>query len=270
MIVGVIPGNSNPVPEGGNSPSVGGVGWMQDVTEQGVKDRAYNQVFPSMQGAKNSLFGNFIGGIFSGFLSIFRGGSGPSWLPSGVREVAEEIRDGQLDLNERQDTLDMLMNRASAYPSYSHAVGAGTWYRVPFDKQIGPARGAEIYPGGIRLQRGGHWDVYAQLYTASTAGLLTRSIDWEVRVYTGAGSARKIYAKQVGRMNGNPSQQATIVTDFGFDAPGAEIEVWVNVRNWNGPNIAWGPAYCRLTTKQVSSERIGADGSEDSGIPTVE
>ena len=53
----VLPGSSGEVPESGNDPSLGGIKWMEDVTEQGVKDRAYSQVFPSMQGAKNSQIG---------------------------------------------------------------------------------------------------------------------------------------------------------------------------------------------------------------------
>lgn len=171
----VLPGSSGQVPESGNDPSLGGVKWMQDVTEQGVKDRAYNQVFPSMQGAKNSLFGSFIGGIFGGFLNIFRGGSGASWLPSSVSETAIEIRDGQIDLKDRADLLEGVRGYAAAYQTknvytgYTQEVIPGfPWWTsnrvaqrmLPFGGQVGPSKGATVDTNGIRFDEPGLWLVF--------------------------------------------------------------------------------------------------------------
>lgn len=243
---------------------------LQLVTEDTPKNAARGSLAPWQEGRDNFLT-NIIGGIGSAIIGGITGiVDGISSIFQPVTRAGEEIRDGQLDLINRQDTLDKLMNRGGAYPSYSEWADARTWYRVPFDSQIGPARQTVVGGGRVKLLEAGHWDVYAQIITANAAGLLVRSIDWEVRAYVPTSSGgRRLHAKQNGRLNGNPSQQGTIVTDFGFDVAGAEIEVWVYVHNYYGRNIAWGPANCRLTCKQVSSDRIGGDGSEDSGIPEV-
>lgn len=171
----VLPGSSGDVPESGNDPSLGGVKWMEDVTEQGVRNRTYNQVFPSMQGAKNSLLGNFIGGIFGAFLSIFRGGSGASWLPSSVSETAIEIRDGQIDLKDRADLLEGVRGYAAAYQTknvytgYTQEVIPGfPWWTsnrvaqrmLPFGGQVGPSKGATVETNGIRFDEPGLWLVF--------------------------------------------------------------------------------------------------------------
>lgn len=268
--MGVIPGSSNPVPEGGNSPSVGGIGWMQNVTEQGVKDRAYNQVFPSMQGAKNSLFGNFIGGIFGGFLSIFQGGSGPSWLPSGVRDAAVQIRDGQLDLNDRQDLLDNLLNMGRTYCSATRQYSANTWTKMPFDSQLGVLRECEIIPGGIRLLKKGQWNIWAQVYMGNmTAPFATRDIEWEVRVYVpGASSSDpwKLYSMTAGRYKSNNPGHDVIITSVVTDSDISHVEVWAKT-NLAGRTFGYGPSYNQLTVQQITSERFGGDGSENSGLP---
>lgn len=168
----VLPGSSGQVPESGNDPSLGGVKWMENVTEQGVKNRAYDQVFPSMQGAKNSLFGNFIGGIFSGFLSIFQGGSGPSWLPSTVSTAAEHIRDGMTDLAGRTDLLEGVRGFCMAYQSLNVNAqwNLGTNTReMPFNAQYGPSKGAEISGNGIRLNEAGAWRIDAMVRAQGTS-----------------------------------------------------------------------------------------------------
>lgn len=291
--MGVIPGSSNPVPEGGNSPSVGGVGWMQDVTEQGVKDRAYNQVFPSMQGAKNSLFGNFIGGIFSGFLSIFRGGSGASWLPSGVREVAEEIRDGQLDLSDRADLLAPLLNYGSAFcdtPNTANPIFRGTGV-VPFNKMIGYSRKVELTnDGGLMLGEKGTWNIEGRIavgqYSWDTAaGVVPSSFARvNINVHDPAGG---VHSRQSVYMPFASSRSTYVVgatmyiqpSSFNFkisvQVPDSRYVVKVHVESVPNQGIPWagGSRWTGLTAQNISSSYFedAADGGElgQGDVPNV-
>ena len=109
----VLPGSSGDVPESGNDPSLGGVKWMEDVTEQGVKDRTYSNVMGPFGSAKSSLFGNLLGGFFQGLLDVFNGLNPANWLPRPAIDFAEYVRDGQEDLNNRTDLLSPLLDYGS-------------------------------------------------------------------------------------------------------------------------------------------------------------
>ena len=256
----VLPGSSGEVPESGNDPSLGGIKWMEGVTEQGVKDRAYSQVFPSMQGAKNSLFGNFIGGIFGGFLSIFQGGSGPSWLPGGVREAAETIRDGQKDLEDRTDLLDKILDHGACYmPTGQGFSGTG---RLPFRDQRGPSRGVEFTNNGIKLLGEGAWQIMVETkpdYVSITSSRIT----YRINCYRPDGS---LYTYQEYTTTLAGAHTCSFGADFVVPDPGYFIAVHVHSigSSWRGHLGGW--AVTRFIAKRWSSEfeNPAAGGAADS------
>ncbi|WP_139311845.1 hypothetical protein [Corynebacterium sp. CNJ-954] len=260
--MGVIPGNSNPVPEGGNSPSVGGVGWMQNVTEQGVKDRAYNQVFPSMQGAKNSLFGNFIGGIFSGFLSIFQGGSGPSWLPSSVRDTAITIHDGQIALSDRIDLIPLGFCSAYMDRNINLAWGLNNLRKAPFRALNGPHQGAHVDQtnGHIVFDLPGTWTVHALMNCDGTSFTGDNNVTMYVSVRRPNGTIHQ--EKQVASSPNTNPDSLTLSNAFVIPEAGYYVAIWV----WSGRWRWWrgGTDKSGLT---VVRSMLGTDNQGDRTVP---
>lgn len=228
--MGVIPGQSGSIPEGGQDPSLGGIGWMQNVTEQGVKDRAYNQVFPSMQGAKNSLFGNFIGGIFGGFLSIFQGGSGPSWLPSSVRDAAITIHDGQIALADRIDLIPLGFCSSYMDRNINLAWGFNNLRKAPFRAPYGPSQGAHVdtSSGHIVFDKTGTWTVHALMNCDGTNFLGGNNITMYVSVRRPNGSIH--YEKQVSSSPNTNPDSLTLSDSVVIPEPGYYVGIWV----WSG------------------------------------
>lgn len=283
----VIPGASNPVPDGGNTSDLGGVSWMQDVTEGSVRQNAYNQVFPSMKGAKDSLLGNLLGGFFGVLTGIFTGALSviPSWFPKSAVEYTESIRDGQLDLSDRADLLAPLLNYGSCFcsvPSGTDRVlnGTGT---MPFDTMLGYSKNVTLKSGGgLTLHEKGTWNIETHVTVSSynfsgAAGSLNQiPHEIEVQVLKPDGS---IHSRQISRLADNAVVYSAVVggtvqyipasndLKMTVQVPDAEYSVQVVVtRALNGRGWAGGPAWTRLTVQNISSEYFEdrADGSESS------
>jgi hypothetical protein len=231
----VIPGSSSPVPDGGNTSDLGGVSWMQDVTEGSVRQNAYNQVFPSMQGAKESLLGNLLGGFFGVLTGIFTGALSiiPSWFPSTASEFAQGVRDGQEDLANRADLLEGVRGYCAAYQSLNinsewNVLSSNDRY-LPYDAPLGPSKGAHVEKNkNIVMDEEGLWLVFVQAHARSTS-------------FTG-GNLSAIYVTVM-----SPSGAA--IRDVVFDVPGGsdwtslggsfpvvvpEPGCWIRVRAWSG------------------------------------
>ena len=265
----VLPGSSGDVPESGNDPSLGGVKWMEDVTEQGVKDRAYDQVFPSMRGAKESLLGNLLGGFFGVMTGIFTGALSviPSWFPAGAHQFAQQIRDGQRDLNDRTDLLSPLLD----YCSVSSNPGSGEHRvsnnRFPFTYQIGPTRGVtNMGDGRLRLDDKGLWDLRAMV-TASWMSLIGDSqMQVFLRVIKPDGGLHSVYSEQGYYMKTTNNVTMTVVSSVVIPEPGYFVDVYII---GPGDRGYWaGPKWNRLTVQHISREVENGTGAEGSADPT--
>lgn len=261
----VIPGTSNPVPDSGNTSDLGGVSWMQDVTEGSVRQNAYNQVFPSMRGAKESLLGNLLGGFFGVMTGIFTGAVSiiPSWFPQSAADYANAIRDGQIDLNDRTDLLSPLLDyrSVSTPPSGSDAMhGSG---RIPFDFQIGPFQGVSKEPSMLILDDKGLWDLRAQVTASYMNNPLAQQVKVWLRVLRPDGSVFSQQAHYAETMN---SVTIPIVSSVCVPEAGYKVDVWVWAQS--GSRGWWsGPEWTRLTVQHISREVENGTGGESSTIP---
>ena len=258
----VLPGG-NGVPDGGQSPDLGGLDWMQDVTEQGVKDRAMGQVFPSMQNAKNSLIGNFLGGIFTGMNQILQGLNPASWFPQPAFDFAAQIRDGQVDLKDRTDLLSPLLDYGSwcCPPGSGHArFGTG---RMPFTYRLGPMRGmTDMGDGRIRLDEPGLWDIRATVTISWTGPVNNTASQWYIRVLEPSGGLHDVFSEQGYYMDTIKSTTMSMTSTVVVDNPGYMVDVYTigpGDRGW------WtGPKWTRLSIQHISNKVEGGTGSESS------
>lgn len=95
-----------------------------------------------------------VGGALGGF-----GHAQESWwgLESDVSDLADEITDGQLDLEERIDLLEGVHGYCNLFMSKNWNVASQTKVQLPFDVQLGPNIGAEPFSNGIKLATKGLW-----------------------------------------------------------------------------------------------------------------
>lgn len=273
---GVIPGGSNPVPDGASTAS--GMAELQKLTtEVAVKDQLKMKALTPLGFFRTSWINDILGGIGQALHDGIRGvaNSLGNWFGSifTAGEVVKDVKDGQEALAGRQDLLDDLLNMGRSYCSRAEVYPANTWNRVNFDRDFGISRGCEIYAGGIQLLRRGQWDIWAQVYTTNVIVPIggPRVVEWQVRVYVPTGSGEgswELYSTTNGRLNGNSPSHDTIITSVVVDVDQAHVEVWMktNISGISTKTFGYGPSYNQLTVKQVTSERVGGTGAEESGL----
>lgn len=244
---------------------------LQALDEAKIRQRMQKPAIDALAEIRESLADNLLAGIGQ---ALEQGISGAvntigSWFQP-VHDAASQVHDGQIELNDRQDLLDNLLNMGRTYCSAVQTYSANVWTKMPFDTQFGTLREAEIIPGGIKLKKKGQWNIWAQIYTVNmTAPFATRDVAWQVRVYLPAESGTggwTLHSVTDGRYVGNSPGHDTIMTSVQFEQDEANVEVWVKT-NLSGKTFGYGPSYNQLTVQQITSERQGADGSEDSGLP---
>ncbi|MGN0123762.1 MAG: hypothetical protein ACI38R_11045 [Rhodococcus sp. (in: high G+C Gram-positive bacteria)] len=76
---------------------------------------------------------------------------------SDVAGIAEQLRDEQLDLNDRVDLLEGVNGYCNTFMSANWLVAQNQLLALPFDTQLGPNIGAIPFDGGIRLLTKGLW-----------------------------------------------------------------------------------------------------------------
>ena len=258
----VIPGSSDPKPDGSNSPTLAGLGWLQDVTEQTVKDHAKSRVMPSFGRAKSTLINDLIGGAFGGFLDILNGLAPPAWLPDKAVRAAQHVKDGQESLNSRADLLSPLLDYCSAYAppnDRDHArFGAG---RMPFTQQIGPSRNVQVTSDGrLKLLDRGLWDIRAQVVVSWVGVFSNADIRVGVRVLRPDGS---VFSQQAMIEKTTNITSFTVVSSVVVDAPGYFVEVYVEQLD-GGRGVFGGPKWSRLTVQHISRDMKNNTGAESS------
>lgn len=228
----------------------------QDLTESSIRSLLSVRTVSPFERFAN----NFVKGIADAIRGIASLGS----LFAPIKDAAQEFRDGQESLKNRQDLIDQLLNYGSCYVPEPMNNESGVWFKMPFTRQIGAMRGVQIMPGGgLKFLSRGLWDIRSQIVSSQARGLLERFIDWEVRVYAPNGS---LFSKQIGKFWGRSPGHSTIISSVMVPEAGYYVEVWAMVTNFFGTNLSYGPAYTRLTAQQINSDTlIGDTGSEASG-----
>lgn len=95
-----------------------------------------------------------------------------SWkhLESDVADLSDQIRDEQLDLNDRMDLLEGVTGYCNTFMSKSWSIASQTRLVLPFDTQLGPNIGAEPFDNGIKLDTRGLWRADSLVTFPQTSG----------------------------------------------------------------------------------------------------
>lgn len=257
------------------SPNVGGpsrpVSGYEQVHTAGSRfgqDLSEEKIRSLLGGRAINPFDKFLKGLTDGIANALRGVFTPGSLFANVGQAALEIKDGQLELNNRQDLIDNLLNYGSCFNPTSPVRNPDEWFKVNFTAPIGAMRNVEILPeGGLRLKKAGLWDIRSQIVSGSVTGLAERYIIWNVEVKKPNGERHSV---QVGRITGRSPGHSTIVSSVMVPGPNYTVEVYVKSQNFGGQVIGYGPAHCRLTAQQINSNTVeGNTGAESSGIEGV-
>lgn len=210
-------------------------------------------------GGLGDALGKGFTGLIQGIGDALRGIFEPGGIFSPVGEAAQQIRDGQLDLNGRVDLLSPIQDYGSVFmPAGREIKGPRT---LPFTEQLGPMRGCSKSSMGIRLDDIGLWDIRAQI-TVSWVRIVTSDVNWRVIVYRPNGT---IYSQQLSSLSGNGNMTGTIVSSVVIDTPGCYVEVKMDYIG-TGRGILGGPGWTRLVAQHISRKVDGewARGTEKS------
>lgn len=259
ILMAVIPGSSD-IPAGAFSAT--GLQPLQDVTEQTVKDAVKSKMMPSINSARESLFGSLLSGLFGGFLDVLNGLAPPAWLPDTAVRAAQHVKDGQESLNSRADLLSPLLDYCSAYAppnDRDHArFGAG---RMPFTQQIGPSRNVQVTSDGrLKLLDRGLWDIRAQVVVSWISVFGNADIRVGVRVLRPDGS---VFSQQTMIEKTTNITSFTVVSSVVVDEPGYFVEVYVEQLD-SGRGVFGGPKWSRLTVQHISRDLKNNTGAESS------
>ena len=94
-------------------------------------------------------------------------------MTADVDDLAEQVHDVQLELGERVDLLDGVRGYCSTYLGSNWLVPGNQGKQLPFDAQLGPAKGAAPQSGGIRLLEKGLWRADAHVGFQVQSGWFT-------------------------------------------------------------------------------------------------
>lgn len=150
------------VPEGAGT--VSDVQDLQNLNEAAIKKQ--------LQQPAVDLFGKFKNhqlNLLAGVVNFFGASMVSNWTPVSSSNVS--LVGGQILLNDRVQLLDGVRGFCMAYQSLNinAAWGNGGTRRLPFNRQYGPAKGAEIHGDGIRLNEAGAWRLDAMVRARGTA-----------------------------------------------------------------------------------------------------
>lgn len=268
--MGVIPGGSNPKPEGSLAPAE--LQQLSTFDENYVRHRALAGLQKSAEEAQKGFKSGISQAIIKPLKDIFSGKR-----PTGWEETSEAFHDGQLQINNRIDLLDGLRGYCSAYQSLNISSAGSTGdarvRRLPFDKQIGPNKGAHIdrIKQGIVLDDPGAWLVITQAKCDRTGWLPgtgeTDGSSITMRVYTPDGQEYSKYT--MASVSGKYEDSLVIPRVIVVPEPG----YWIDVKSWSSRWRWWlgGTEFTTLTVVKLDS-RIDNSGettvpNEDATIP---
>lgn len=265
--MGVIPGGSDPVPEGGQSAA--DMAALQLVTEQSVRAQVSGVALSPWNSAHGSFFSNIIGGIgtalqqgISGLVNTIGSWAG-SFFDAG-REVAD-VKNGQDDIRDRVDLLTGLYGYIFAYMSnnVNGEWGSDNTRTLPFDKQLGPAKNAHIDTAGrVVLDGAGAWLILVKAHARGTQYTGNASVKMVVTIRRPDGSQyhqtidHNTTLIDAGLAGSITKGAATITSIFPvvIDTPGSTVSVQV----WAGSWMWWdgGTRYSMLSAIRQSTDVV--------------
>lgn len=152
-------------PEGAQT--VSGIKELQNLNEAAIKKQLQQPAVDLFGKFKNNQL-NLLASVVNFFGSAMLG----SW--NRVNPEAISIEDGQLKINERTDLLSGVNGYCCAYQSLNITTGkvqaSGPWgffkswsadeRMLPYDRPVGPSKGAHVDDAGIVFDQEGLWTVY--------------------------------------------------------------------------------------------------------------
>lgn len=293
--MGVIPGGSDPTPEGGQS--AGDMAALQLVTEDSVRSQMMGSALLPWRSAHNTFFADIIGGIGQALLQGITGvantigGWVSDFFTAGRKAMygTTEITDGQLNLADRADLVDTLLNYGSAFcpaPQDGAAIGTGTM-RLPFTEMIGYSRNVSIAEGGgLVLGKKGTWDLSLSVNTGFVRfnsgvfdTIYRNGLRIELSVYRPDGalysreskwvpSEEGVSALAVATIREMRPTNVTIVSSVQVPGEGYIVRAEVADSEPLRP-ILGGPRWSRMRAQNISSEWLpdrGTGGESSSGV----
>lgn len=199
--------------------------------------------------------GSLLGGLLSGFLNLgqFLNDLATALSGGGIFGPGpmRDIRDGQLDLNNRQDLLSPLLDYGSAY--MNTASGFQNVGQASFTNKIGPMQGCHITSGRIVLEEAGLWDIRASLWFGATS--LGGGVGWNVRVLKPDGS---VYSEKMEYFEDKSEISALSISSVVVPESGYQVQVYVTVIAATR-GIIGGAARNRLTVQHISRNTTTGD-----------
>lgn len=209
-------------------------------------------------------FERFTTGLLGGIADALRGVFNPRGAFADVGRAAKEIRDGQLDLNERTDLLSPLLDYGSCFAPDDNTRLHGSGY-INFSRQIGPTRGCRVEGDRLVLEDKGLWDIRAHVTLDAVISIAKNYAAVVVMVFRPDGSQ---YSEQSAAIGENQTFSTTIVSSVVVPGPGYYVRVYVS-QTATGRGILAGPGWSRLTAQHISRDtNVGGTGSERSTQPT--
>lgn len=245
---------------------------LQQVDEQTVKRRASSELVPIKVNLQGGFLGTIIDGVASGIEGVAKWGfdkvahAGQRMLNrlGFLQTQVEETRDGQLELNERQDLLSPLLDYGSFFIPMNQRQ-RGEKY-LEFTQQLGPARGVELSGATIKLLDKGLWDIRMHV-VADWVGPLSKSeVQVEMLV---AQPGMAPYSKQIAAEKTSSRTTLTITSSVVVPDDGYRVSFLVR-KSDSFRKFLTGPAWSRVSIQHISRSVEGATGAEESEADTSE
>lgn len=221
---------------------------LQNVTEASVKAQARAEMAGFGGLLNKGLLGTIVDGVAQGLQGVAKdgfaeiaGAANKILSRLGVLEAKQDrFTDGQLSLNGRIDLLDGTRGYAMAYMSKNINGGlqVNNVRRLPFDAQIGPAKGAHVDSrlGGLVLDEAGLWSISmlaTARSTAYTSSLFdTDSVRAKLSIYAPDGT---LYSERILQyFAGSSAVSLTTTIPVVVAKPGyiVLVEVWSSRWRW--------------------------------------
>lgn len=202
-----------------------------------------------LHGRAEGVRGNLFTRLLAGFLDL---GQFLDDLAKAIKGIGNfgpgplrDIRDGQLDLNNRTGLLSPLLDYGSAYANT--VAGIFNKGQVGFTNQIGPMQGCRLVNGRIRLGDQGLWDIRCQLWIDSIA-VVSGMVEWEIRVLRPDGST---FSFQRTRLDSRDIFSSTNITSVVVPDAGYQVQIFITEMA-PGRGAIGGPGLNRLTVQHIS------------------
>lgn len=237
-----------------------------NLSGQVPKDPGNDNILDRLGGEAGGLgkaIGDGLNNIVKGIGNALRGIFDPNGVFAPIGAAAQEIRDGQLDLQHRIDLIPKILDYGSVFiPKSGKFSGSGT---LSFTEQLGPMRGVEQSGKGMKLLAAGLWDIRMSYTTSWILTNVAAEVVVTLRVKRPDGS---VYSEQKSRIQDPDTTTQTLISSVVVPDPGYTVEAHVSQSATRG--MLGGPAWSRLTVQRIDDRTVGnwSTGAEGSDVNT--